>query len=217
MSDGAQHADQSADTDGFSVAPLTPALVEEASRVLSHAFLAEPITSGIFDLSDSSTRRLHDRAMRLQLGGAVKDGDPVFVAVAGGRVIGVATVARIRLRSVARSIRAWARLLPRAQRGALRIALAARPSRLAPRPYLLLEAIGVSPDEEGRGVGRALLTRVLERCDAEQGCKGVYLQTAGDRSRRIYERAGFEVLEERTADGMTVAHMFRPRAVDERG
>lgn len=53
--------------------------------------------------------------------------------------------------------------------------------------YLLL--IGVSPERQGEGIGEALISGVLERCDRE----GVpaYLEASSERSRGLYERLGF--------------------------
>ncbi|MDX3852059.1 GNAT family N-acetyltransferase [Streptomyces sp. AK02-01A] len=53
--------------------------------------------------------------------------------------------------------------------------------------YLLM--IAVSPEHQGRGLGRALIEPVLERCDRE----GIpaYLEASSERSSRLYERLGF--------------------------
>ncbi|MEV7087121.1 GNAT family N-acetyltransferase [Streptomyces sp. NPDC093085] len=53
--------------------------------------------------------------------------------------------------------------------------------------YLLM--IAVSPEHQGRGLGRRLIESVLERCDRD----GVpaYLEASSARSRRLYERLGF--------------------------
>ncbi|WP_455355991.1 GNAT family N-acetyltransferase [Streptomyces sp. SYSU K217416] len=54
--------------------------------------------------------------------------------------------------------------------------------------YLLM--IAVTPDRQGEGLGTALIAPVLERCDRD----GVpaYLEASSARSRRLYERLGFE-------------------------
>ncbi|WP_329040487.1 GNAT family N-acetyltransferase [Streptomyces sp. NBC_00178] len=56
--------------------------------------------------------------------------------------------------------------------------------------YLLM--IGVSPQRQGEGIGEALMSGVLERCDRE----GVpaYLEASSERSRRLYERLGFRFM-----------------------
>ncbi|MFI6700601.1 GNAT family N-acetyltransferase [Streptomyces sp. NPDC050509] len=54
--------------------------------------------------------------------------------------------------------------------------------------YLLM--IAVSPDHQGQGLGRKLIESVLERCDRD----GVpaYLEASSARSKRLYERLGFD-------------------------
>ncbi|MFI8002392.1 GNAT family N-acetyltransferase [Streptomyces sp. NPDC086010] len=56
--------------------------------------------------------------------------------------------------------------------------------------YLLM--IGVSPQRQGEGIGEALMSGVLERCDRE----GVpaYLEASSERSRGLYERLGFRFM-----------------------
>ena len=57
-----------------------------------------------------------------------------------------------------------------------------------------LPAIGVAPAWQGRGFGAALLRPMLERCDAER--VPAYLEASSPRNRSLYERNGFEVIEE---------------------
>jgi GNAT superfamily N-acetyltransferase len=55
-----------------------------------------------------------------------------------------------------------------------------------------LPLIGVDPSAQGRGIGVALLTHTLARCDA-QGLPA-YLEATSARSVPLYERHGFEAL-----------------------
>jgi GNAT superfamily N-acetyltransferase len=57
-----------------------------------------------------------------------------------------------------------------------------------------LPAIGIAPAWQGRGYGAALLAPMLERCDAER--VPAYLEASTPRNRALYERHGFEVVEE---------------------
>ena len=57
-----------------------------------------------------------------------------------------------------------------------------------------LPVVGVAPAWQGRGYGAALLRPVLERCDEER--LPAYLEASTQRSRALYERHGFEALEE---------------------
>jgi ribosomal protein S18 acetylase RimI-like enzyme len=57
-----------------------------------------------------------------------------------------------------------------------------------------LPIVGVAPAWQGRGYGSALLGPILRRCD-EQG-QPAYLEASTPRNRALYERHGFEVIEE---------------------
>ncbi|MGD9614530.1 MAG: GNAT family N-acetyltransferase [Alphaproteobacteria bacterium] len=56
-------------------------------------------------------------------------------------------------------------------------------------PHWYLPLIGVDPSRQGRGLGSALLRRVLEACDAARSI--AYLEATGPRNRLLYERHGF--------------------------
>jgi ribosomal protein S18 acetylase RimI-like enzyme len=60
--------------------------------------------------------------------------------------------------------------------------------------HYYLPVIGILPEWQGRGFGSALLRPMLERCDREQ--LPAYLEASSPRNRDLYERHGFEVVEE---------------------
>ena len=63
----------------------------------------------------------------------------------------------------------------------------------AGRAHEYLWMIAVTPGRQGEGLGTALIGSVLERCDRE----GVpaYLEASSERSRGLYERLGFELVD----------------------
>jgi ribosomal protein S18 acetylase RimI-like enzyme len=63
-------------------------------------------------------------------------------------------------------------------------------------PHYYLAFIGVDPEWQGRGLGGAVLSPVLERCD-EDGMPA-FLEASTSRNRALYERHGFTVMEEFT-------------------
>lgn len=73
-------------------------------------------------------------------------------------------------------------------------ALERRRRHHAPGPHFYLSVLGVDPDRQGEGLGTALLAPVLELCDAER--IPAYLETAVARNVLLYERLGFDVVEE---------------------
>jgi ribosomal protein S18 acetylase RimI-like enzyme len=57
-------------------------------------------------------------------------------------------------------------------------------------PHWHLPLMGVVPEHQGRGIGSALLRRMLERCDREQ--LPAYLEATSSRNILLYARQGFE-------------------------
>jgi GNAT superfamily N-acetyltransferase len=63
-----------------------------------------------------------------------------------------------------------------------------------PRPHYYLGVLGVEPLHRGRGIGSALLSSQLERCDREG--MPAYLEASSERNRDLYLRHGFAVTDE---------------------
>ena len=64
----------------------------------------------------------------------------------------------------------------------------------APAAHWYLFYLGVTPAQQGRGMGSALLQPVLARADA--AALPCYLETGVARNLRFYERHGFQVVAE---------------------
>ncbi|MEI5101600.1 GNAT family N-acetyltransferase [Streptomyces sp. PmtG] len=77
------------------------------------------------------------------------------------------------------------------------------------RAHQYLHMIAVRPDRQGRGIGTALVTSVLERCDREG--RHAYLEASSARSRELYLRLGFIDLGQALdlPDGPTMWPMWR--------
>ena len=66
-------------------------------------------------------------------------------------------------------------------------------------PHQFLWFLGVRRAVQGRGLGSALLASTLQRCDRDG--TAAYLDATSEDNRRLYERHGFVVTAERSADG----------------
>jgi GNAT superfamily N-acetyltransferase len=69
-----------------------------------------------------------------------------------------------------------------------------RRRRHVPSSHFHLAALGVEPELQGGGIGTALMAPVIEQCDRDG--LPAYLETAVARNVLLYERVGFEVVEE---------------------
>ena len=88
--------------------------------------------------------------------------------------------------------------------------LEAHRQRHAPAPHYYLSALGVEPERQGQGVGSALLEPALSAADAAG--VAAYLETATGRNVLLYERHGFDVVEELILPGTDIHGwlMLRP-------
>jgi GNAT superfamily N-acetyltransferase len=171
------------------VRPAAAGDVPAAAAVLAHAFTDYPWTRWTVDADRRRWRltqlyRLYLTAVALPYGhvdlvGAV-DG-PLSVAVwlpSGGVPDHV-----------------WAEIAPAAadlagdRAAAAAAAHAAVAARRASEEHLLLAALGVVPEQQGRGLGAMLLAAGLQR--AERHGLPVHLETSAPRNVRFYRRFGF--------------------------
>jgi ribosomal protein S18 acetylase RimI-like enzyme len=79
--------------------------------------------------------------------------------------------------------------------------------RLMPRPHYYLWAIGTRRDAQGKGLGSALLSPMLERMDQED--MPAYLETQTEANVAFYQRRGFTVADERTHGTLRLWYMIR--------
>jgi GNAT superfamily N-acetyltransferase len=77
------------------------------------------------------------------------------------------------------------------------------------QPHYYIRDVGVLPEMQGLGLGRALMGPTLERCD-RQGVPA-YLEASSERSAALYERLGFRLLHEvQVGDSPPLWLMLRP-------
>ncbi len=75
-------------------------------------------------------------------------------------------------------------------------------------PHYYLAVLGTDPEQQGRGLGSAVLGPVLERCDADG--VGAYLESSKERNIAFYARHGFRTVEEvRLPRGPRMWRMWR--------
>jgi GNAT superfamily N-acetyltransferase len=97
------------------------------------------------------------------------------------------------LRLLPRMLAVFGKHSPRTLRS-LTVLEAGHPAEPAHPPHYYLAFLGVDPPWQGRGLGAALMSPVLKRCDAER--VPAYLEASSPRNRALYERHGFAVTQE---------------------
>lgn len=78
------------------------------------------------------------------------------------------------------------------------------------QPHLYLSTLGVHPDFQGRGYGRALLERTHALSEKHSASDGVCLETENPQNVPLYERFGYRVIGRYHYDQVEGAMLFRP-------
>jgi GNAT superfamily N-acetyltransferase len=169
--------------------------VEQLSDALVRAFLDDPVVHWLFRDESERAQRLGLLYTELLLRRLTMPHGDVYTSdgLPGGCLWAPPGTWHMGPLQMARQLligwRVWGRELPRALGGLDRI------SRKHPRgEHFYLALLGVVPEQQGRGLGSRLMRPVLDRCDRE----GIpaYLEASTPRSRELYARHGFEMVEE---------------------
>ena len=177
-----------------------------AADCLTRAFLADPLWEAL--LPDPSVRQRQLTGMfRATVRTAVHSGLPLATPGVSGVAVWQPPRRPV-LRSVLRTgfpTQRWLLSLPAPERRrvvAVFRRLSERREALMPSPFWYLEAIGVEPTHQGRGLGGALIRDGLTRAD-EAGLP-TYLETEAESLVSMYGHFGFRVLQEVHPPGIRV-------------
>jgi GNAT superfamily N-acetyltransferase len=164
----------------------------EVSAVLADAFFDDPVITWAFPDDDRRRQVLPDLFSIF-----VDDflpADEVRVAEGGmGAALWLPPVAEAADEDPEEMVRGIERVAgPDAERFLELMSLTDQHHPHDPCYYLL--AIGVLPAWQGKGVGSALMGPVLDQCDRDG--VAAYLEATSERSKKLYERHGFEATGE---------------------
>lgn len=202
------------------IVPASSEYLSHAVWVLADAFMTEGFTTRTLDLSTERRQDRFRRAQALMVMRKHVQGQPVLLALEDNVPVGIAILKpplealphipwhkKVRellphlplLLGLARQIR-WRWLL-----SALR---AMHPPEDVVENHYTLEGLAVAPSHQGQGIGRRLLTAAHELVENDSVARGIYLYTADERNRTIYERSGYRLLSSiEAAPAFTVHHM----------
>jgi ribosomal protein S18 acetylase RimI-like enzyme len=205
-----------AEKTGIEVVAIVPEIKEEATVALVEAFKTEETTAYHLDMKHpGSIRRMaifDDIFIQLYM----EAGRPLYAAVEDGHVIGAGIVRDPRIRISKR--RSVALILPdllqilllfaRRPVRSLHIMVAAKHPKGLIEPYFTFEALGVHPDHQGRGAGKALMCKAQSLVEENPGISGMYLNTGSEKNRAFYESLGYDTLRIEDLGQVKVYHMF---------
>ena len=195
--------------------------IPQLAAVLGRAFASDPFFSYLAGEASERNQRMRDGwAGILRHGSAgleatwtTDDRAGVAIWIPAGRPAS-SFVDQLRLVPVYGRLIGWRRM--RSVSAAIG-ALEDRRHDHAPGPHHYLAALGVEPQRQGEGIGSALLFPALAMADASG--LPCYLETATGRNVLLYERHGFDVVEELVLPGTDVHGwlMLRPASAAPRG
>ncbi|MFC8717269.1 GNAT family N-acetyltransferase [Kitasatospora sp. NPDC057198] len=191
------------------VRPMAAAELETACRIVGLAFADNPSNLATVRGDQKKATRAMEQGTRI-----IKLGSPfshVLGAEREGRLVGILNAAEWphcqmklgeKIRTAPVMIRTIGFNLPRAFK-----VMSSRAKHEPREPHWHIGPVAVHPDEQGRGVGKALLKAFLDGVD-EQGAP-VFLQTDVDRNVLLYRKFGFEVVSRETILEVDTRFMWR--------
>jgi ribosomal protein S18 acetylase RimI-like enzyme len=202
------------DRHAMKVMEISRELIGEAADVLARAFAEGPLFA-YFLPPGAPNRAVHLRGLcRLECQTRLELGFPPLGCLHHGELVGVACVVKpgdtprsTSLMSAALSFEAS--VGPDVMR---RIREYGRISgRLKPVcPHLYLQMLGVVPEAQGQGFGRALLDAVQAMSEANPPSEGVALDTGNPANLALYAHMGYAVRGRAKLGTCDVWSMFRP-------
>jgi ribosomal protein S18 acetylase RimI-like enzyme len=187
------------------VTTLYPEQYEQAAVALGRAFIKDPVFKVVLpDITEPVARAEHlTNLFRAQLAIERRTGQPVFGIVNNGRVVAAAATEGVEHSALLGLMVTGFGQLPKLVRGvgwsgmvrALRI-FGILAQHHPKEPHLYLQTLGVAPDFQGKGYGKALLDRLALEARVRPEIAGVYLETGTEANVAFYSSKGYEIMGE---------------------
>lgn len=194
--------------------------VAEAAQIMVRAFECDPFFRHCFPGPDRRYGRQLGAGFRMLFGAKLQRGEPLLGIRVQGRLIGAVALEEPGLPM------SWGDFVrsPLLFRQLVGFGLAAGPRAVArldrwdrgvrtlrpPEPHFYVLGLGVLPEFQGKGYGRALMERLHQEADAHAEAVGVGLDTDTDENVSFYRHLGYEVTGTVDIGGFEMYCMFRP-------
>lgn len=197
------------------IVPLENKHLDEAARVIAKSFQTEEFAVNTFDFSDPKTEALFAEVLKIELEVFKKHNEKIDVVLYDGNVAGVATVKisgdRLgfsHFKQTLKRLRKVASVAKRVKYKKLfRLYKAMQQPKSIPENAITLEMLAVSPDYQGKGVGKTMLDALDDYSEAVN--RPIYLYTGNAENVGYYEKAGFKMMDTIQKRDFTAFHMLK--------
>ena len=197
------------------IVPMENKYLDQAARVISKSFQTEEFAKNTFDFSDPETEALFAELLKIELEVFKKHDEKINIALYDGNVAGVTTVKisddKHGFSHFKQNLKRIRKVVPVAKRvqykKLFRLYSAMKQPKSIPKEAISLEILAVSPDYQGKGIGRAMLNALDEY--SESVSRPIYLYTANAENVTYYEKVGFKTLDTIQKKDFTAFHMLK--------
>ncbi len=195
-------------------------LIEEITKILADSFQSEGVTSWVFNFDKKNTKETLYRFNLLKMKLFYKNGDEILAVMKNSQVVGAAVLKKGNKISFTDKLRIYfpkilVLIIPMISiinlKRAFSISKLVKTSIDIEKPYYELVVVGVHPKYQGQGIGKLLLNKINEIADGNPDFSGIYLFTGDKKNQLLYEKLGYDNIQELGNKELTVYHMFRKR------
>lgn len=195
------------------IVPLQSNEIDEASDLLSKAFINTPFTGKIMGGQTEKHRKQLQMGFKMMIG---KKPGTVVVAKDNEKMVGVMRM--VKWPDCQNSTPSGLELLPvliMASGAAFRLRKSRKIWRMhdPKKPHWHIDPIGILPERQGQGIGSKLLAYYCEQVDSEK--MAAYHETDQPQNVRFYEKFGYKVIKTEPILGITNWFMWRASPSEE--
>jgi len=197
------------------IVPMENKHLDEAARLIAKSFQTEAFAVNTFDFNDPKTEVLFAEVLKIELEVFKKHNEKLDVVLYDGNVAGVATVKisgdRHGFSHFKQTLKRLRKVVPVAKRVQYKklfsLYQAMQQPKSIPKEAITLEMLAVSPDYQGKGIGKTVLNALDDYAEALS--RPIYLYTANAENVSYYEKIGYQTMVAIKKKDFTAYHMLK--------